>query len=96
MAEEPRIQPEQLRFDATDREIVPAVLVEEARSVSNIAVDRRARLALELAAFAVERSVEGGHGAITLGRQLRLVAEACCEATILAHGLVGRARPSTV
>ncbi len=70
-------------------EIVPATLIDEARSVSNIAVDRRTRLALDLAAYAVERSVESGHDAITLGRQLRAVAEACTEATALAQGLVG-------
>jgi hypothetical protein len=94
MAEETQLSSEPRRFAETDHEIVPAVVVEEARAVSGIAVDRRARLALELAAFAVERSVEGAHDALTLGRQLRLVADACTEATVLAHGLIDRAGAS--
>lgn len=94
MAEESLIPVEPKCSTHSGQPIAPAALAEEARSTSNIAVDRRARLALELAAFAVERSVEGAHSTLTLGRQLRAVAEACTEATILAHGLIGRSPPS--
>ncbi len=90
MPEEPLFSSEPSHSADSAYGIVPASLVEDARSVSNIAVDRRARLALELAGFAVERSVESAHDAMTLGRQLRSVADACTEATILANGLIGR------
>lgn len=90
MPEDPVLSTEPLPAADSAHGILPVALIEDARSVSNIAVDRRARLALDLAAFAVERSVESAHDAVTLGRQLRSVADACTEATILAHGLIGR------
>lgn len=72
-------------------ETTAAIIAAEARAVSGLAVDRRARLALELAAFAVEHGGgTNGHDALALGRQLRAVADTCTEAAILSHGLVDR------
>jgi hypothetical protein len=82
-------------FDAdageeTEMPDVVAVIAAEARSISKLAVDRRARLALELAAFAVEHVGVGGPDALDLGRRLRTVADTCTEATMLSHGLIDR------
>ncbi len=93
MPEEPMMSPEPIASDDPGHGLLPASLADDVRAVSNITVDRRARLALELAVFAVERSVESADDAITLGRQLRAVAEACTEATVLANGLIGRQGP---
>lgn len=90
MAEEPLMAAEPGALPESQQEIVPTELAGEPRSPSNFSVDRRARLALDLAAFAVEHSVESGRDAIMLGRQLRSVADACTQATVLASGLVGR------
>ncbi len=77
-----------------DQNAVPALMTKEARATANVSVDRRARRALEFAASVSEPGPEGRTSSLALSRQLRTIADACTEATILAHGLIGRVLPS--
>ena len=90
MAEKSLTQIDASPAEQADLETTAGVIAVEARSVSNLTVDRRARLALELARYAVEHGSPNGHDALALGRQLRAVADTCAEATMLSHGLIGR------
>ncbi|MGD9535857.1 MAG: hypothetical protein AB7P52_02400 [Alphaproteobacteria bacterium] len=91
MTEKPLTQIDSDLAEEAGLETTATIIAAEARAVSGLAVDRRARLALELAAFAVEHGgTTSGHDALALGRQLRAVADTCTEAATLSHGLVDR------